>query len=241
MSKASLIDIQSLNSELEGKNPRKILKYALSQFDHIGLSFSGAEDIVLIDMAYQIDSEILVFTLDTGRLHAETYRFLEKVRKHYHIELEILYPDSTSLEQFVKSKGLFSFYEDGHEECCKFRKIEPLRHRLKTLDAWITGQRKDQSQETRQSLPVVQKDSAFSTADHAIIKFNPLADWTSAKVWDYIDAYKLPYNELHERGYRSIGCEPCTRPTLPSQHERDGRWWFECQGCRAEKRQRIPP
>ncbi|MGR8979701.1 MAG: phosphoadenylyl-sulfate reductase [Gammaproteobacteria bacterium] len=220
-------DIDSLQKELAGKNPRPILKKALELFDNIAISFSGAEDVVLIDMAVRIRKDIPVFTLDTGRLHPETYRFIEKVRKHYQIDIDILTPDRETLDAFVKKKGLFSFYEDGHHECCSIRKVEPLKRKLAHLDAWITGQRKDQSLDTRQDVPEVQIDTAFSDDAHQLIKFNPLLNWSSAQVWDYIEAYQVPYNELHERGYISIGCEPCTRAVLPHQHEREGRWWWE--------------
>ncbi|MGJ0516295.1 MAG: phosphoadenylyl-sulfate reductase [Methylomicrobium sp.] len=220
-------DIQTLQTELQNKNPRIILKKALGLFDNIAISFSGAEDVVLIDMAVKIRPDIQVFSLDTGRLHPETYRFIEKVRKHYGIAIDILSPDRELLDNLVKTKGLFSFYEDGHHECCGIRKVEPLKRKLAHLDAWITGQRKDQSLDTRQNLPEVQIDMAFSTPVHQLIKFNPLSNWTSAQVWDYIEAYQVPFNELHQRGFISIGCEPCTRPVLPNQHERAGRWWWE--------------
>jgi len=219
--------LDTVQTELQGKNPRTILKAALAHFDNIAISFSGAEDVVLIDMALQIRKDIQVFSLDTGRLHPETYRFIEQVRKHYQIDIDILSPNHEQLEALVKSKGLFSFYEDGHSECCGIRKVEPLKRKLATLDAWITGQRRDQSIHTRGDIPEVQLDTAFSSPDKQLIKFNPLLNWTSAQVWDYIEAYQVPFNDLHQRGYISIGCEPCTRPVLPNQHERAGRWWWE--------------
>ncbi|MGR8932880.1 MAG: phosphoadenylyl-sulfate reductase [Gammaproteobacteria bacterium] len=222
-----MIQLETLQSAVQNQNPRKIIKTALETFDNIAISFSGAEDVAVIDMAYKIRKDVQVFCLDTGRLHAETYRFLETVRNHYGIALEILTPDWQALDRMVKAKGLFSFYKDGHEECCGIRKVEALRRKLAQLDAWITGQRKDQSFDTRHSLPEVQIDSAFSVQDRSLYKFNPLANWTSAQVWDYLEAYQVPYNELHAKGYTSIGCEPCTRPVLPNQHERAGRWWWE--------------
>ena len=220
------LDLNRLKEQLAGKNPRVILKTAFEQFDNIALSFSGAEDVVLVDMATKIKAGIRVFTLDTGRLHGETYRFLEEVRERYSIVLDVLSPDREQLEQLVREKGLFSFYRDGHAECCGIRKVEPLRRQVASLDAWITGQRRDQNP-TRRHLSEVEPDDTFSTPDHALIKFNPLANWSSAQVWDYIHAYAVPFNELHRRGYASIGCEPCTRPILPHQHEREGRWWWE--------------
>lgn len=220
-------NLSQTQTELQGKNPRTILKSALAGFDNIAISFSGAEDVVLIDMALQIRKDIQVFSLDTGRLHPETYRFIEQVRKHYQIEIDLLTPDREVLDTFVKRKGLFSFYADGHTECCGIRKVEPLRRKLTSVDAWITGQRKDQSLDTRSEIPEVQLDSAFSSPAQPLIKFNPLLNWSSAQVWDYIEAYQVPYNPLHAQGFISIGCEPCTRPVLPNQHERAGRWWWE--------------
>lgn len=219
--------IETLQTELKNKNPRTILKAAFTHFDNIAISFSGAEDVILIDMAVQLKKNIQVFSLDTGRLHPQTYRFIEQVRKHYQIQIECLSPDCQAVAKMVTEKGLFSFYDDGHQECCAVRKVAPLKHKLAKVDAWITGQRKDQSLDTRQDLPEVQIDAAFSSPEKTLIKFNPLANWTSMQVWDYIEAYQVPYNELHQQGYVSIGCEPCTRPILPNQHERTGRWWWE--------------
>lgn len=222
-----MINIEQTQTELQGKNPRKVLCHALKNYDKVAISFSGAEDVVLIDMALKIRQDIQVFSLDTGRLHPETYQFIEKVRKHYKIDIELLTPDYKLLQALVKQKGLFSFYEDGHEECCGIRKVEPLKRKLAQVDAWITGQRKDQSANTRQNTLEIQIDPAFATDNHPLIKFNPLVNQSSAQIWDYIEAYQVPFNTLHEQGYISIGCEPCTRPVLPNQHERAGRWWWE--------------
>lgn len=218
---------EKLAKDYTDKSPQEILGLALENFDNIAISFSGAEDVVLIDIATKIRPDVKVFSLDTGRLHAETYRFIEQVRNHYKISIDVLSPDKDALEKFVREKGLYSFYQDGHKECCGIRKVVPLRNKLATLDAWITGQRKDQSPGTRADVPVVEKDMAFSTADHVLIKFNPLSYWSSAQVWQYIRENDVPFNELHNRGFISIGCEPCTRPVLPNQHEREGRWWWE--------------
>ncbi|MEE8514855.1 MAG: phosphoadenylyl-sulfate reductase, partial [Gammaproteobacteria bacterium] len=208
-------NIKQLAQQYDTKGPEEILRLALQRFEHIAISFSGAEDVVLVDMATKIKKGVQVFSLDTGRLHPETYRFLEQVRGHYRLALEMLSPDAATIEALVREKGLFSFYKDGHKECCGIRKVAPLRRKLNTLDAWITGQRKDQSPGTRASIPVVEEDLAFSTSDHRLIKFNPLANWSSEKVWQYIKENDVPYNELHSKGYISIGCEPCTRAVLP--------------------------
>lgn len=223
----SNFDLDAFVAQHKADEAQKIIHSALKEFDNIAISFSGAEDVVLIDMAIKAKKNIAVFSLDTGRLHAETYRFIEQVRNHYGIQIDILSPNAEKLEAFTKEKGLFSFYEDGHKECCGIRKVAPLRNKLATLDAWITGQRKDQSHGTRNHLDFAEKDAAFSTDEHTLYKFNPLANWSSEDVWNYIKIFEVPFNELHQKGYISIGCEPCTRPVLPNQHEREGRWWWE--------------
>lgn len=219
--------VDALASEYADKSPSEILALAFNQPGEIAISFSGAEDVVLIDMASHLGKPFRVFSLDTGRLHAQTYQFIEAVRKHYDIQIEICFPESESVEKLVNEKGLFSFYQDDHKECCGIRKVQPLRKKLATLDGWITGQRKDQSPSTRDDIPVVQADVGFSGAGKQLIKYNPLANWSSSDVWSYIRMMEVPFNPLHEAGFISIGCEPCTRPVLPNQHEREGRWWWE--------------
>lgn len=216
-----------INKELENKKPQDVLAYALKEFSNIAISFSGAEDVALIDMAVRINPSVSIFTLDTGRLHPETYQFIEQVRKHYGVTIDVLFPDAAQVKKLVSEKGLFSFYEDGHTECCSIRKVEPLKKKLLTLDAWITGQRRDQNPNTRMSVPLFQKDHQFSSKENDLVKFNPLASWSSADVWDYIRMEGVPYNSLHDRGFVSLGCEPCTKPIGPNQHEREGRWWWE--------------
>ncbi|MEJ2444648.1 MAG: phosphoadenylyl-sulfate reductase [Exilibacterium sp.] len=216
-----------LDRQLQQRSPREIIEFALQHFDKIAVSFSGAEDVVLIDIAHKINPDVKAFCLDTGRLHPETYRYIDRVREHYGINIDILFPDAEAVRKLVTEKGLFSFYRDNHQQCCGIRKIAPLRKKLQQLDAWITGQRRDQSPGTRASIPVIQEDKAFSRPGESLTKFNPLANWSSQQVWDYIRQNNVPYNELHDRGYISIGCEPCTRPVGPNQHEREGRWWWE--------------
>ena len=221
-------DVAELAATYASKSPQDILKLAFEHFgDELWISFSGAEDVVLVDMAWKLNKNVKVFSLDTGRLHPETYRFIEQVREHYKIQIELISPDQSKLEPFVKEKGLFSFYKDGHGECCGIRKIEPLKRKLAGVRAWATGQRRDQSPGTRGKVATVELDGAFSSADQPLYKFNPLANMSSAEVWAYIRMLEVPYNPLHEQGYISIGCEPCTRPVLPNQHEREGRWWWE--------------
>ena len=227
-----LADLAGTAAAYAGKDPQEIIRLALKEYaPDVAISFSGAEDVVLIDMATKAAAKLgatfKVFTLDTARLHPETYQFIEKVRTHYGITIEAMFPQPEAVQTLVREKGLFSFYVDGHHECCGIRKVEPLTRALAPLSAWITGQRKDQSPGTRADIPVVQHDRTFSTAERQLVKFNPLSFWTSKLVWRYIREYDVPYNPLHDRGFVSIGCEPCTRPTHPGQHEREGRWWWE--------------
>ena len=214
--------------DLAEPSAKAVIADAFARFatDQVAISFSGAEDVVLIDIATKLRPAVRVFSLDTGRLHPQTYRFIERVRDHYNIRIDLLAPDAQDVQDLVSRKGLFSFYRDGHQECCSIRKIKPLRRHLAGLDAWITGQRRDQSI-TRSDVPTEQDDAAFSTVDRKLVKFNPLAGWTSADVWAYIRANDVPYNPLHDAGFMSIGCEPCTRPVGPHEHARTGRWWWE--------------
>lgn len=218
--------VAALGAELSGKSPAETMERILSRFGaRAAISFSGAEDVMLIDLAAKSGHPFSVFSLDTGRLHAETYRFIERVRKHYGIEISVMTPDTVALEDLVRKKGLFSFYEDGHGECCGIRKVAPLRRALSRYAAWITGQRRDQSP-TRAEVPLVQLDGNQG-ADGPILKVNPLAEQSLAQVWQYLRDEQVPTNPLHDQGFVSIGCEPCTRPLRPGEHERAGRWWWE--------------
>ncbi len=209
-------------------HPRDILAMAFREYaPDVAISFSGAEDVVLVDMAAKLGGTCRIFSLDTGRLHGETYRFLDKVRSHYGVPVDVFFPQPELVQVLVREKGLFSFYADGHKECCGIRKVEPLVRALQPARAWITGQRKDQSPGTRADVPVVQMDHTFGSPVRPLVKFNPLSGWTSAQVWAYIRDNDVPYNALHDRGFVSIGCEPCTRAVHPGQHEREGRWWWE--------------
>lgn len=212
----------------------EMIDYALEKFPgEVGIAFSGAEDVVCIEYASRTGKPYRVFALETGRLHAETLRFYAAVEKHYGIKIEYTFPDTQEVLDLVNEKGLFSFYEDGHQECCRARKVRPLRKKLGTLKAWITGQRKDQSPGTRNEIPCVQMDPAFKgtvggvDAEGDLIKFNPLANMSGAEVWATIRSVEVPYNALHTQGYTSIGCEPCTTTVLPNQHEREARWAWE--------------
>jgi adenylyl-sulfate reductase (glutathione) len=229
--------IAELAAELAGASPGKVVARALEVFGgDVAISFSGAEDVLLIEHAKQSGRPFRVFSLDTGRLHPETYRFFDKVEQHYGIRIEYCFPDTIAVERLVREKGMFSFYRDGHTECCSIRKVAPLGRALSGLRAWITGQRRDQSPGTRAHVEEVELDHAHG----GIVKFNPLARLSGAEVWDAIRAFDVPYNELHARGFVSIGCEPCTRAILPGQHEREGRWWWEDE-TKKECGLHVPP
>ncbi|GMY36870.1 5'-adenylylsulfate reductase 3, chloroplastic-like [Fagus crenata] len=224
-------DYEQLAKELENASPLEIIDKALEKFGNdIAIAFSGAEDVALIEYAHLTGRPFRVFSLDTGRLNPETYQFFDTVEKHYGIRIEYMFPDAVEVQALVRSKGLFSFYEDGHQECCRVRKVRPLRRALKGLRAWITGQRKDQSPGTRSEIPVVQVDPVFEGMDGGIgslVKWNPVANVDGQDIWKFLRAMDVPVNTLHSQGYISIGCEPCTRSVLPGQHEREGRWWWE--------------
>lgn len=223
------LDIAALNSKFASLDPREILNQIQSQYgESLVLAFSGAEDVVLIDMAKANKQPFSIFCLDTGRLHGETYEYLDKVRSHYNINIEIFTPSPVLLEPFVNEKGMNSFYRDGHSECCGIRKVEPLNRALKNRKAWATGLRRDQSPATRGKLSYIEFDESHKgSSGNPIIKVNPLLDWSSQQVWDYIRENKIPYNPLHDTGFRSIGCQPCTRVSRPGEHERAARWWWE--------------
>lgn len=185
----------------------------------------GAEDMMLLDLIDDAGLEIGVFTLDTGRLHQETYDLLQTVRRRYRTPIAVLTPASTDLEPYLAVHGPNAFYEslELRMECCRLRKSKPLARALAGKGAWITGQRRDQAL-TRAGLSVREWD-----ADNRLHKYNPLADWSEAEVWAYICERDVPHSSLHTRGFRSIGCAPCTRAVLPGEDVRAGRWWWESQ------------
>ena len=225
-------DIDALEAEVLTRSPAQAVAWALERFGEAAvISFSGAEDVLLIHYAAESGLPFQVLSLDTGRLHPETYRFFAAVEARYKIRIEVAFPESGAVERLVRAKGLFSFYEDGHAECCQIRKVEPLRRHLAGRRAWITGQRRDQSPRTRSALRAVERDPVFTGVDgEPLVKVSPLWSSTSEEVWAAIRALEVPYNPLHARGMTSVGCEPCTRAILPGQHEREGRWWWELEG-----------
>lgn len=214
------------NQELKGKTPREVLCWALNRFaaDGVALASSlGAEDQALTDMLLRISATSRVFTLDTGRLPQETLDCLKETERKYGFEFKAYRPDPLSVEKMVSEKGIDLFYEsvENRKICCQVRKVEPLGRALKGLKAWICGLRREQAV-TRAELDVVEWDVA-----NGLYKINPLANWTEEQVWEYIRANGVPYNKLHDRGYPSVGCAPCTRAIKPGEDIRAGRWWWE--------------
>jgi phosphoadenosine phosphosulfate reductase len=183
----------------------------------------AAEDMVLTDLILRAKLPIRIFTLETGRLHKETVGMLDRIREVYGYEVEPYRPDTAAVDAYVQQNGLNAFYDsvEMRKECCRIRKVDPLNRALAGQRAWITGQRRAQSA-TRTELAVQEDDAA-----HGMAKFNPLADWSEEDVWHYIRSNNVPYNPLHDRGYPSIGCEPCTRAIQPGEDVRAGRWWWE--------------
>lgn len=183
----------------------------------------GAEDMVLLDLIWNHAPGIEIFTLDTGRLPKETYDLMQTVKNRYQREVHIFFPDAATIEAFVTHNGPNAFYDsvDLRKQCCGIRKVAPLKRALEDKKAWITGMRRSQSV-TRNELPVSEWD-----ADHELQKFSPLTDWSNGEVWKYIRAFDVPYNALHDEGYASIGCAPCTRAITPGEDIRAGRWWWE--------------
>ena len=217
--------IRSLQNTEHEKDPYKLLEAAVEEFgDRIALASSfSAEDQVVLDMLVKIAEKPKVFTLDTGRLPQATFDLIETTRRRYDIEIEILFPDAQDVEKMVNEYGPNLFYEsiELRKMCCRNRKIEPLKKKLATLDAWICGLRSEQST-TRTKLQAVEADYNFG-----LVKISPLAAWTNRQVWDYIEKNDIPYNKLHDEGYPSIGCACCTRSVGEGEDFRSGRWWWE--------------
>lgn len=195
-----------------------------AEFSPVALASSlSAEDMVLTDAIARADLPIELFVLNTGRLHGDTLDLVAKVRVHYGLPVKVYGPDPDAVAEYVSRHGRDAFYGDLElrQRCCEIRKVQPLRRALAGRRAWITGQRREQSP-SRRALAVREYDAV-----HRLEKFNPLAEWSEAMVWDYIKSRSVPYNRLYDQGYRSIGCAPCTRPVLPGEDPRSGRWWWE--------------
>ena len=213
--------------EMESRSAHEVLKWGIDNYDpKISLASSfGAEDVILIDMMTKIDkTKSKIFTLDTGRLNQETYDIIDVIRKKYGIQIKVYFPKYKEVEDMVQQKGVNLMYEslENRKLCCKIRKVDPLNRALGDLDAWITGLRREQTV-TRANIRKIEIDSSHGS----IIKINPLADWTDKMVWEYIYKNNIPYNKLHDMGFPSIGCEPCTRAVQQGEDPRSGRWWWE--------------
>lgn len=203
---------------------RETLEHIVRDFTPAVFASSlAAEDMVLADLILSAKLPIAIFTLETGRLHAETLGMVDRIRETYGYEVALYKPEPQAVDAYVREHGLNAFYDsvDMRKECCRIRKVEPLNRALAGNKAWITGQRRAQSA-TRTELAVQEDDAA-----HGMVKFNPLADWSEDDVWHYIRSNQVPYNPLHDKGYPSIGCEPCTRAIQPGEDVRAGRWWWE--------------
>ncbi len=217
--------VAALNQKFHDALPEDIISWFAGSFlGKIAFSTSlGAEDQVITHMLTNIGKPVKIFTLDTGRLFQETYDLLDITQKKYGISIEVYFPDAFGVENMVNSKGVNLFYEsvENRQLCCRIRKIEPLNRALTGMEVWITGMRREQSV-TRAHAAMIEWDPLYN-----IIKINPLINWTDAMVWDYIRAGNIPVNELHSKGYPSIGCLPCTRAINPGEDVRSGRWWWE--------------
>ena len=218
--------IHAASDRFEHASAEELLEWALDRF-HPKMAISaagGVDGMAIIDMAWKINPDVRVFTLDTGRLPAETYTLFEDIREKYGIDVEFEFPDRVEVERLITAEGPNLMYKsvDLRISCCEIRKVQPLKRKLATLDAWVAGLRREQWR-TRNNIAKVELDR-----DHGgIVKLNPLADWTADEVWDYVRKNDVPYHELFDHGYASIGCAPCTRPVDPGESERAGRWWWE--------------
>jgi phosphoadenosine phosphosulfate reductase len=212
--------------DFEHESAAQVVAWAAESFGKraaLASSF-GVEDMVLTDMICKTEPRITIFTLDTGRLPEETYQLMDETRAKYGVSIEVYFPDARKVEEMVRSRGMNLFYEslDNRKMCCAVRKVEPLGRALSDKAAWLTGLRRDQTS-TRAN---VSKVAADPDRD-GVLKISPIADWSSKQVWDYVRANNVPYNVLHDSGFPSIGCEPCTRAVKEGEDPRSGRWWWE--------------
>lgn len=220
----SLQIAQQLTQNYSGKAIPEIITALSQAYKHISFSTSfGQEDQVLTDIIFKNNLTVEVFTLDTGRLFNETYETFDRTIKRYRKEIKTYFPDKTKTEELLTKKGPFSFYEsvNNRKECCHIRKVEPLQRALKGKEIWITGLRSAQSA-GRENLPLFQWDENYQ-----LIKYNPLTDWSLEQVVEYLKENNVPYNPMHDNGFVSIGCAPCTRAIEPGEDIRAGRWWWE--------------
>lgn len=225
MSKEPSIDLGKLNELLEGKPAEVILDYLFNSYEGkvCFASSLGAEDQIITHMLSTIDKSAYIFTLDTGRLFPETYDLIDLTRKKYGMVINVFFPEANAVQKMVKEKGINLFYDsiENRKLCCGIRKIEPLQRAFAGFDGWICGLRRSQST-TRKDIKTVEWDEQFG-----LIKVNPLVNWSDDDVWNYIRENNVPYNRLHDKGFPSIGCQPCTRAIMQGEDIRAGRWWWE--------------
>ena len=217
--------VDLLNQRFGFSDTTEVLEYFLTHFKgKVAFASSlGAEDQVITEIMASIDPASRIFTLDTGRMFPESYDVIERTIARYKIKIGIFFPDRAAVEKMVNMEGINLFYDsiENRKLCCHIRKIEPLNRALEGLDVWISGLRRSQSV-TRTEIKLVEWDE-----NHKMIKVNPLINWTEEQVWDYIKLKNIPYNRLHDQGFPSIGCQPCTRAVQPGEDVRAGRWWWE--------------
>ena len=209
---------------LEGLTPTEGLSWVAHTFNNAKFSTAlGEEDQVLTHLISTLHFPIEIFTLDTGRLFAETYDLLSLTSNHYKTPIQVYFPEATAVERYAQSKGINGFYDsiENRKQCCQIRKVEPLKRALANADLWITGLRGGQSN-NRQQMKKVEWDEAMN-----VLKYNPLLDWSDEQLKEFIEQHKVPVNTLHKKGFASIGCAPCTRAILPGEDLRAGRWWWE--------------
>ena len=215
----------SKNTEFLERNPAEVLEYFLKEFPgKAALSSSlSYEDQALIDMMVRIRRDARIFTLDTGRQFPETYELIDRTNMQYGISIEVFFPDFRKVQEMVREHGINLFYDsvELRHKCCEIRKIEPLKRALQGVDVWISGLRRSQSV-TRAGMQMVEYDAADD-----VLKLNPLILWSEEQVKQYGKENGVPYNRLHEKGFPSIGCQPCTRAVAPGDDIRSGRWWWE--------------
>lgn len=219
-------EVERLAAEFDEKSPQNVIGWALEHWGpRVGICTSfQAEGMVLLDMACRITPDVHVFTIDTGRLHQETYDFIDQIRDHYGIDITVYFPDASKIEDMTRRHGPNSFYKSpaSRFRCCHIRKVEPITRALSGLDAWITGLRRKQGA-SRAKIRKIEIDHD----NQGIAKISPVADWTLDEVWEYIELNDVPKHPLYAQGYTSIGCAPCTRPIQPGEDLRAGRWWWE--------------
>lgn len=221
-------EISDVNRRFSRADPADLVRFALERFDgRCEIALTGAEDVILLDMAAKTGLPYRAFFVDSGRMHSETHALLDDLRRHYGIEIACVLPDEDRLVSMLNEKGQNSFLQDGHAECCKIRREEPLARALQDCDAWIGLHRMGRELAASLAPEVAALDTRHRGKRGALIRFSPLANWDSNKIWSYVRKHEVPHNALYAAGYRQIGCQPCTRPIRPDQPDREGLWWWE--------------